>query len=236
MHASSTPGVAGAAADENRVGRRQARASAAGAAPCDDLEARHAERARRCGGCAPRARALRLDRDGAHATDRPASIRSRPSPRPAPTSHSISPRRGASADSVTARISRLVIWPSCSNSSSARPGARAMTRAPCAADHLDRDGVERDRRRRDRIRAAVVARMRSRGPPSASSTVKRDRAEAASRRASAASAAGVVAVRGQRQHARAGLQMRDDAIERAAVQRDERAVLRAPSRAAPPRG
>jgi hypothetical protein len=41
-----------------------------------------------------------------------------------------------------ARISRLVIWPSCSNSASASRGAREHARARRSLD-LDRDGVER---------------------------------------------------------------------------------------------
>ena len=48
-------------------------------------------------------------------------------------SHSSSPRRGASADNVNARVSRLVIWPSCSNKASGRPAARGSKRAPRSA-------------------------------------------------------------------------------------------------------
>ena len=58
-------------------------------------------------------------------------------------SHSSSPRRGDSDDSVTARISRLVIWPSCSNSASGRPAARARMRAPARRLDLQRNDVER---------------------------------------------------------------------------------------------
>ena len=94
-------------------------------------------------------------------------------PEPAPMSHSSSPRRGASDDSVTARTSRLVIWPSCSNRSSASPDVRAMMRAPGAASTsiatvLSASTVPRSKP------AAVVVRIRSRGPPSASSTVSRE--------------------------------------------------------------
>ena len=52
-------------------------------------------------------------------------------------------------------------------------------------------------------------------------------------RASSASRAGVVAVPGEREDARAGLEMRHDALERASVQRNQRAVLQRP---AEPRG
>ena len=60
-------------------------------------------------------------------------------PEPAPMSQSSSPRRGASDDSVTARISRLVIWPSCSNRSSARPDVQRHARARPAPPHFDGD-------------------------------------------------------------------------------------------------
>ena len=130
-------------------------------------------RRRHCGGCARRAR--RAPRWRWRAASGSASIHSiATEPEPAPMSQSSSPRRGASDDSVTARISRLVIWPSCSNRSSASPAARAMTRAPASGHDLDRHDVERiDRVPRSKS-AAVVARMRSRGPPSASSTVRRE--------------------------------------------------------------
>ena len=113
--------------------------SAAGAIAFDDVEAGHAESR----GIAPDARraifAL-LDGDGPHgrigehpfAPDRP---------EPAPMSQSNSPRRGASDDSVSARTSRLVIWPSCSNRSSASPAARAGHRLAVAR------GAHRRRRR-----------------------------------------------------------------------------------------
>ena len=106
-----------------------------------------------------------------------------------------------------------------------------MTRAP-ARPHLDRHGVERVDRAADRTAAAVVVRMRSRGPPSASSTVSRDAPKpgSASRRASAA---GPSPSEVKRQDARARLQMRTDEIERAAVQRDERGLRQRP---AEPRG
>ena len=43
-------------------------------------------------------------------------------PEPAPTSHKRSPARGASAESVSARIGAFVTCPSCSNQSSGLPG------------------------------------------------------------------------------------------------------------------
>ena len=96
-------------------------ASAAGAAPFDHAERQARRRRRRCGGCARPVR-RRARRRRRAATGR-ASIHSiATEPEPAPTSHSSSPRRGASEDSVTARISRLVIWPSCSNSVVGAPG------------------------------------------------------------------------------------------------------------------
>ena len=70
--------------------------------------------------------------------------------------------------------------------------------------------------------------MRSRGPPSASSTVSRDAPKPVS--ASSARERGrPVAVGGQRQDARARLQMRAHEIERAAVQRDERRLRQRPA-------
>ena len=62
------------------------------------------------------------------------SIHSMPiEPEPAPISHSNSPRRGAREESVTARISRLVICPSCSNSLSSSPHVKGRIRAPSSA-------------------------------------------------------------------------------------------------------
>ena len=78
-------------------------------------------------------------------------------------------------------------------------------RAPGAAIDFDRHDVELDRSCRDRTAPAVVVRTRSRGPPSASSTVSRDapKPRSASSRGERRRA---VAVGGQRQHARARLQ------------------------------
>ena len=142
-------------------------------------------------------------------------------------SHNSSPRRGASDDSVTARISRLVIWPSCSNRLSARPDVRARTRASGAAvtsiaTTLSASVVPRSNP------AAVVARMRSRGPPSASSTVRREAPKPVSVR-SFASAAGPSPSEVSARISRAGLQMRADQIERAAVQRQQHRLRQRPA-------
>ena len=111
-------GFARAAADEDRVGRGETGESFR-RAPLHDFELGHAEGS----GVAPDA--LRRGRRGPRsprraARDAPASIRWRSSRsrRRCPTA--IRPRSGASDDSVTARISRLVICPSCSNRSSAK--------------------------------------------------------------------------------------------------------------------
>ena len=95
-------------------------------------------------------------------------------PEPAPISHKSSPLRGASADSVTARMSRLVICPSCSNQSSGRPGVSGMTRAPRRSASFRQPPYSAARCRRGRNPRRDVARMRSRGPPRCSSTCRRD--------------------------------------------------------------
>ncbi len=95
-------------------------------------------------------------------------------PEPAPMSHSSSPRRGASDDSVTARISRLVIWPSCSNRSSARPGVTRQDARVRRGLDLDRDGIERvdraeiERRPPSCCGCARAGRRALRGPSDAS--------------------------------------------------------------------
>ena len=164
-------------------------ASAAGAVPCDDREcparrgrgvARDARRALRA---APRSR-------WRAATDRPAAIRSPTEPAPAPMSHSSSPRRGASADSVTRAHFALgdlavMLEQIVGQTRRARDDAGAGRRR-----HLDRDRVERIDVAERRTPPPCAARMRSRGPPSASSTVRRD-APKPRAAASAASAAGV---------------------------------------------
>ena len=94
-------------------------------------------------------------------------------PDPAPTSQSSSPRRGASAERVKARISRLVIWPSCSNRSSQRPAVLGKMRAPGPAATSIATVFRESMRSRPK-QSARDARMRSCGPASDSSTVSSD--------------------------------------------------------------
>ena len=97
--------------------------------------------------------------------------------------------------------------------------ARSMTRAPGAASTsiatvLSASTVPRSNP------TAVVARIRSRGPPSASSTVSREAPKpVAVRSFASAMPAGPSAVGGERQDARARLEMRAHQIERAAMDR-----------------
>ena len=103
-----------------------------------------------------------------------ASIHSMPmEPEPAPISHNSSPLRGASAASVTARMSRLVICPSCSNQSSGRPGVSAMTRAPGEAISSMASVFNGPMSAREKS-AARAERISSRGPPRFSSTCRRE--------------------------------------------------------------
>ena len=95
----------------------------------------------------------RLDRDrrsagSAHSTEI--------EPEPAPMSHSLSPGRGASAESASARIGRLVIWPSCPKRSSARPELRGSPAAP-SASIASANGLPR---RRPRKLSALLSAMR----------------------------------------------------------------------------
>ena len=78
--------------------------------------------------------------------------------------------------SSLARTSRLVIWPSCSNSTSLT-GRAGDDACPRFRDRLDPDDVKCMVPRSNCT--GVVVRTRSRGPPSASSTVKRDAGKAA---------------------------------------------------------
>ena len=220
----AAPAIARAAADEHRVGLRQA-GQAPRARALDDSQAG-----------TPSAAALRRDARGALGSRSIATARLAGSasihsmaiePEPAPTSHSSSPRRGASADSVIARISRLVIWPSCSNQSSGRPGARGRTRAPRSATTSSAivfergDVVEREvLRRAPRAALARAAHRLADGRAASRPGRARPAARQLGRRR---------AVPRQRQNARAGLQMRDDRFERAAVQREQRAILQAPA-------
>ena len=107
----------------------------------DDRKARHAER-----GCvAPDARGAIGSLSMAMArSDGSASIHSMATePAPAPMSQSNSPRHGASADSVSARISRLVIWPSCSKQVVAEAGRERQYARTVRRLDFDRDDVER---------------------------------------------------------------------------------------------
>ena len=95
----------------------------------DECEIRHAER-QRVAGDAGGAVGARLDGDGAvggmaqHPFD---ADRARAR---ADVPQELALRAARAPTSVMARISRLVIWPSCSNSSSGRPAASGSTRAP----------------------------------------------------------------------------------------------------------
>ena len=160
--------LAGAAAHEDGVRRRQA--GERGRRRALHVSSPGTPKLAALRRCAPRARHAPRSRWRASTS---ASIHSiATDPAPAPMSHSNSPRRGASDDSVTARISRLVIWPSCSNRASGKPGGARDDAGTRRRHHLDRHRVERIDHAE--IEARVVARMRSRGPPSASSTVRRD--------------------------------------------------------------
>ncbi len=155
-------GIADAAADEDGVGRRlPGEAGRRGA--CDDLDRQRAERqpvARRSAPPARRAprRRWRGCADGAGTIP----ARSSPSRRRYP--RAARPARGASAESVIARISALVIWPSWANQLFVEPGCKRQHRAPRAeAATRHRDQVERhDIGRAQRHRRAACV-MCSRG-------------------------------------------------------------------------
>ena len=132
QQASTTPGAV-TPPPTNTASGAVSPASASGAAPADT---------RRPG--TPSAAALRAIRSrrsarGSTAIARLAGwarIHSMPMlPEPAPTSHSSWPGTGASAASVSARTSRLVSWPSCSNASSGRPGVRGSGAAAGSRRH-----------------------------------------------------------------------------------------------------
>ena len=121
---------------------RSSPASASGRMAADDREARHAERgrvARRRGPRVPHPpRCRRRDwRDGA------ASIRSRPSRRRGRCPRGAAPLSGRSAESVTARISRLVSWPSWSKSASGQAGGERDRTGVRPRRDLDRQEIER---------------------------------------------------------------------------------------------
>ncbi len=79
-------------------------------------------------------------------------------------SHRSSPCRGASAERVTARISRFVIWPSCSNRSSGRPDASGSTIARLSAT-ISSATVLSGSSGPPANPAACASRTRSCGPP-----------------------------------------------------------------------
>ena len=211
-------------------------ASAAGAAPSTTSSRRHAE-GRGVAADAGRALGAALDGDRAHRPDRRASIRCAIEPAPAPMSHSSSPRRGASArqrhgahlalGDLAVVLEQIV--------GQARRARQERARRPSAATSM-RDRVERVDIGRCRMPPRVALRMRSRGPPIASSTVSRERAEAASRpgarRAAAGASPSQVSARTRAPGCRCG-RTRSSARP---CSDSERGVLQAPSRAAPRRG
>ena len=91
-------------------------------------------------------------------------------PEPAPTSHSSSPGRGASAVRVTARINCLVSWPSCAKASSGRNVQHPVVGQVPHGDHVERV----DPSGRCPAIRAVPSRRRSAGPPSCSRIVDSD--------------------------------------------------------------
>ena len=119
--------VGSAAADEDRVGRGRS-ASAAGARPLT-TDRSGTPSARGVAGDARGAVGARLDGDGAvrRMAQHPFDADRAGARADVPQKFAL-PRR--QRDSVMARISRLVIWPSCSNRSSGRPEASGSTRAP----------------------------------------------------------------------------------------------------------
>ena len=126
-----------------------------------------------------------------------------------------------------ARISRLVICPSCSNQSSGSPAARGRMRAPRSATTSSAI-VFRAAMLSSAKPCASVVRMRSRGPPIASQTVSFERPmpRAVS---SAASLAGVASSHDSARMRAPWLQMRNDRLERPAVKREQCAILLAPA-------
>ena len=210
---SSSPGAVSPAADEDRVGRAAGRP--APPAPARAPPAGPARRAR--ARCAP----IRAARSGAASTatarhggcvrihSMPIDARRRRR-RPTAAGRAAVPSRA----SVTARTSRLVSWPSCSNASSGSPGTVGSGTVPGSARALDGGDVQRvgasvRPRRRGAGRAALVraAELAEHGEP-----------------------AGAVAARGQQRGDRGG---------RAAVRAEHEqpaARLRRAGAAAPPGG
>ncbi len=126
-----------------------------------------------------------------------------------------------------ARMSRLVICPSCSNQSSGSPAARGRMSAPRSATTSSAI-VFRAATLSSAKSCASVVRMRSPGPPIASQIVSFDRPmpRAVS---SAASLAGVASSHDSARMRAPSLQMRNDRLERAPVKREQRAILFAPA-------
>ena len=152
-------------------------------------------------------------------------------PEPAPISHSNSPPRGARVESVTARISRLVSWPSCSNSSSGSPATRGMMTRAAA-----RNGLDRERHRR----ADVVHREAGSDRDAHALAWAAERFEHRQARRTEAEAVQIArdlrrrrAVPGQHDQPRAGSQMRAEELDRAGVQAQRRRFLQPPAQ---PRG
>ena len=156
-------GIAAAAADEDASGRGGRRAPPAPGR-------RRPQPAARRGRALRRMRAARIGplprRRGAGSTGRRSIHSIAIEPDPAPISHSSSPRQGASAASVTARTSRLVIWPSCSNkrrragraaASAPPPRRRPPSRPGSAAPHRQAQNPPRPRTTKSfcRIRISV---------------------------------------------------------------------------------
>ena len=133
-------------------------------------------------GHAQRRRALRRDprwREPGRARSRwrgwpanSASIRCRPTPNRRRYPTATRPGRGLSAARVMARISRLVICPSCSNQSSGSPATHGMKRAPGASATSSATRLSGSMRWRSKS-FAVASLSRSAGPPIASQTVIR---------------------------------------------------------------
>ncbi len=171
--ASSTPASLRAAADEDRVGRRQA-GERGGRGALDDLEARARRTPRRCGGCARRGR--RAPRWRCARSDGSASIHSIAiEPEPAPMSHSSSPRarrERRQRHGADLALGDLAVMLEQIVGEAGR--AAASTRASRRGFNLDRHDVERVDVVEVEAVGASSLRMRSRGPPSASSTVSRD--------------------------------------------------------------
>ena len=218
-------GLGDAAADEHRVrgaaGRRGLRAPR----PTTTVRSGHAQRfgvAPRCarrGPAAPRPR-WRAGSGGA------ASTRCRPSPTPAPISHSMAPGCGRRAARVTARISALVSWPSFSNrrrrGRASSGQMRARRRATSIATVLSGSTAPRSKASAPASRGSARAGRPS--PPAPSVARRRSRARrAAPRRPPASTRPRTAPAAGAR------LEMRDDPGQRAPVQRHEPAFGQRPA-------